>query len=315
MALRNLRVLRYIDEVARIGSVRQAANRLNVTPSALLRRIQDVEYDLGAKIFERRASGVHLTAAGEFIIRWIRSQDADLRRVHSQIEELSGLRRGEIRIACSQAVARSFLIREILAFQVRHPLVKFQVVVADHRTAINLLADYQTDLVLVFRPSRSPELQTILTIGQRLVAVFASNHPLAGEKSLRLRQCALYDVALPEGSFGGREILENQLATSSSKLNIVFEANSFEMLGDFVASTQAITFQIEIGALGWMQDPRFAVRPISELDGAYGPLVLGQFKGRTLSVAVASFAEQVSRKMESMRTLPMAGKPSDQPLP
>src|SRR5438034_8808420 len=106
MALRNMCIWQYIDTVARAGSVRQAAERMNVTPSALLRRIQDVEYDLGAKIFERHVSGMQLTAAGEILIRWIRNQNADLRRVYSQIEELAGLQRGEIRIACSQAVGR-----------------------------------------------------------------------------------------------------------------------------------------------------------------------------------------------------------------
>ena len=55
MALRNQRIWAYIDEVARAGSVRQAAERLNMTPSALLRRIQDVEHDLGAPLFERHS--------------------------------------------------------------------------------------------------------------------------------------------------------------------------------------------------------------------------------------------------------------------
>jgi DNA-binding transcriptional LysR family regulator len=300
-----MRIWRYIDEVARVGSVRQAAERLSVTPSALLRRIQDVEYDLNAAVFERHATGVKLTAAGEVLIRWIRSQNADLRRVYSHIEELSGLKRGEIRIACSQAVARSFLLTEIIAFNAQHPLVKFKVVVTDHRSALQSLANYETDLVLIFRPSRSAELQTILSVGQGLAAVMAADHPLAEKETVRIRECAGYDVALPEGSFGGREILDDKLASSSAKLNIVLEANSFDMLADFVARTQAITFQIDIGTLNWRDDPRFAVRPVSDIDGAYGPLVLGQFKGRALPLAPAKFAEQLSRRLDDLRSLPM----------
>lgn len=305
MALRNMRIWRYIDEVARVGSVRQAAERLAITPSALLRRIQDVEHDLNATIFERHVSGVQLTAAGEVLIRWIRSQNADLRRVYSQIEELSGLQRGEIRIACSQAVARSFLLAEILAFKERHPKVKFKVTVTDHRAALQLLAGYETDLVLIFRPARSAELQTILSVGQGLVVAMAADHPLAARATLRIRECADYDVALPEGSFGGREIIEDRLASSSAKLNVVLEANSFDMLADYVMQTQAITFQIDIGALGWRADPRFAVRPVSDADEAYGPLVLGQLKGRALPLAAAKFAEQLSRRLDDLRTLPM----------
>ena len=62
--MRHMRIWRYIDETARCGSLRRAAERLNITPSALQRRIQDVEEDLGTLLFERRPSGVALTAAG-----------------------------------------------------------------------------------------------------------------------------------------------------------------------------------------------------------------------------------------------------------
>lgn len=309
MALRQMRIWRYIDEVVRTGSVRQAAERMNVTPSALLRRIQDVEYDLNVPIFERHATGVKLTAAGEVFIRWIRSQNSELRRVYSEIEDLVGLKRGEISIACSQAVARNFLVDEILNFNSLHPDVKFKVLVTDHRTALQSLSTYESDLVLVFRPSRSADLQTILSVGQGINAVMAADHPLASREILRIRDCAEYRVALPDPSFGGREIIEDSLLTSTTKLDIQLEANSFDMLGDFVMRTQAITFQFDVGTIRWKADPRFAVRPVSERDCAAGPLVLGQFKGRTLPLAPAKFAEQLARKLDELRVIPTREEP------
>jgi DNA-binding transcriptional LysR family regulator len=306
MAFRNMRVWRYIEEVARIGSVRQAAERLHVTPSALLRRIQDVEFDLGAPIFDRSTSGVRLTAAGEILVRWIQNQNADLRRVYSQIEELSGLRRGEVKISCSQAVSRSFLLPEITAFRSRYPLVAFNMMVTDHTRAMQSLIAYGSDLILVFRPPRLAELQTIMSIGQNLVAIMAHDHPLAAQPAVRLRDCAQYDVALPDRSFSGREIIEDLLAPGSARMNVVFEANAFDVLYEFVKGTQAITFQIDIGALGWRDDPTIAIRPISDLDAAHGPLVLGQLKGRVLPLAAATFAEQLAARLDTLRGLPMA---------
>jgi DNA-binding transcriptional LysR family regulator len=307
MALRNMRVWRYIEEVARIGSVRQAAERLHVTPSALLRRIQDVEFDLGATIFDRSSSGVRLTAAGEILVHWIQNQNADLRRVYSQIDELTGLRRGEVRISCSQAVARNFLLHEITAFRARYPLVAFNMMVSDHNRAMQSLMAYGSDLILVFRPPRLAELQPIASIGQGLVAIMASDHPLASRPSVRIRDCAQYEVALPDRSFSGREMIEDVLATSSAKLNVVFETNSFDVLCEFVKGTGVITFQIDIGALGWRNDPGLAIRPVSDLDAAHGPLVLGQLKGRVLPLAAGTFAEQLARRMDEIRSLPTVG--------
>lgn len=301
-----MRVWRYIDEVARAGSVRQAAERLYVTPSALLRRIQDVESDLGTPIFERSAAGMQLTSAGEIFINWIRNQNADLRRVYSEIEALSGLRRGEIRISPSQAVARGFLLQEIISFRHRHPLVKFKVTVSDHTKAMQALLTYDTDLILVFRPPQAAELQALMSIGQGIVAVMANDHPLAQHETLRLRDCLDYDVAMPDSSFSGREIIDEVLTKRSMRLNPVMEVNSFELLADLVKHSRIITFQIDIGTLHWRNDPQLAIVPIDTADAAHGPLVLGQLKGRTLPLAVAKFAEQLSRSLDNMRTLPTA---------
>jgi DNA-binding transcriptional LysR family regulator len=51
--MKHLRILRYVDEVARTGSIRKAADHLNVTASAVNRRIMDLEDELGAQLFER----------------------------------------------------------------------------------------------------------------------------------------------------------------------------------------------------------------------------------------------------------------------
>lgn len=296
MAFRNMRVWRYIDEVARAGSVRQAAERVNITSSALLRRLQDVEHDLGTPIFERYASGMKLTAAGELLMRWIRSQNADLQRVTSQISELEGLQRGEVTIACSQA-AQTFLAREINLFRREYPRVRFSMQVTDYRAALLALSDFETDLVLIFQPLPSHDLQSIASIEQRMVAVMAHDHPLASQESVRLSQCGSYDVALSAPALGGREMMEKVLHSAAGRLSVMFDSNSFAMLPNLVEGTQVIGFNIEIGALEWKTDPRLAVRPISDLQRASGPINLGQLKGRTLPLAAAKFAEHLRRAL------------------
>ena len=189
--MKHLRILRYVDEVARTGSIRKAADQLNVTASAVNRRIMDFEEELGAQLFERRPRGVRLTAAGEVFVHYLREQDGGVERMKSQIEDLKGLRRGTVRIACSQALALDFLPREIAAFRARHPMVSFGVSVLDHEQAMTALADYEVDLVLVFRPPFLPNFQPLMSLEQRIVAVMSAEHPLAtrsDRQAARLRQ-------------------------------------------------------------------------------------------------------------------------------
>src|SRR5256885_9431236 len=121
--MKHLRIFHYVDEVARCGSIRKAAEQLNVTSSAVNRHVLDLEEELGTPLFERRPRGVRLTSAGEVFVRYLRQQTGDVDRMTSQIEDLKGMRRGTVRIACSQALALDFLPREIAQFRERHPFV------------------------------------------------------------------------------------------------------------------------------------------------------------------------------------------------
>jgi DNA-binding transcriptional LysR family regulator len=303
-----MRIWRYVDEVARAGSLRQAAERLNVTASALQRRIHDVEEDLGTSLFERLPTGMRLTAAGEAFIRWVRSQASDLERVQSQIEDLSGLRRGVVRIACSQALAAFLLPQEIGAFTTEHPGVHFAVSVTDHKRAVALLRDYEADLALVFQPDTYPELEPLMAVGQRLMAIMRADHVLASRPTLRLRDCAAFPLALPDRSFGGRQIAEGIMSGGSTRFDVQVEANSFEFLRAYAARTDAITLQIEVGALPAMLGDGLVARPIDDREQMHGALVLGQLRGRNLPVAAAKFADQLIRRLDGPRTLPTAAR-------
>jgi DNA-binding transcriptional LysR family regulator len=299
MSMRHLRFLRYVDEVARAGSIRKAAEQLHVTASAVNRRVMDLEEELDAPLFERRARGVRLTAAGELFVRYIREQAGDVERMKSQIEDLKGLRRGTVRIACSQALALDFLPREIAAYRTKFPLVQFDVQVLDHERAMTALAAYEVDLVLVFRPPFLASFQPLMSLRQRLVALMGADHPLAAQKKkLRLTQMVDYPVALPERSLGGRQLLTNVLARSNLQFNIAAESNSFEFLRNMVLREKLISFQIEIGAV---ESAALVVRQIDDRDVPHADLVLGQLRGRNLPVPAAKFAEQLARVLERMR--------------
>ena len=136
MQLQYLRVFAYIDAVARAGSIRKAAESLFITPSALDRRVQDLERELGAELFERHARGMRLTAAGELFLHHVRAQRADFERIHAEIEHLKGMRRGTVAIAASQALAFSVLPELINRFRRANPGITFKVRICDRQAVV-----------------------------------------------------------------------------------------------------------------------------------------------------------------------------------
>lgn len=300
--MKHLRIFRYVDEVARCGSIRKAAEQLNVTSSAVNRRILDLEEELDAQLFERRARGVRLTAAGEVFVNFLRQHDGDVERMKSQIEDLRGLRRGTVRIACSQALALDFLPREIATFRKQYSSVSFDVKVLDHEKAVAALAGYDVDLLLVFRPPYLANFQPLMTLEQRLVAVMQAKHPLAAKKTLRLRDCAQYPIALAERGFGGRQLLDEFCARTGSRFRVAAESNSFELLRGLVSYGELISFQIRIGAPASNNKLGMVTRDIDDRDVPRANLVLGQLRGRNLPVPTAVFADQLARSLNTARS-------------
>ena len=294
--MQHLRFLHYVDAVARNGSIRGAAETLHVAASAVNRRIQDLEAELGTLLFERLPHGVRLTAAGELFVGYARRRYADLEQVRSQIEDLRGIRRGCVRLAVSQALAPVFLPRAITAFQAAHPGVTFEVKVLDHDRAIRALTDFEADLGLVFNPPSLQGLRVMAQMRCRTCAIVAPGHPLADRPNVRLRDCFQYPLAMPDASLAGRGILDDLLTTSSAQPLPALVSNSFALMHGFVRTAGAVSFQIEIGV---DRSTGLVAVPIEESKLTPGRVMLLSLRERALPVAAASFAETVADRLDA----------------
>ncbi|MBA4263593.1 MAG: LysR family transcriptional regulator [Comamonadaceae bacterium] len=301
--MNHLRFLKYFDEVARVGSIRQAAESLHVAPSAVNRRIQDLEGELGVPLFERLPRGMRLTAAGELFVQYVRGRASALDEVRSEIEELQGLRRGSVKLVASQALAPEFMPQLVADFRRTHPLVDFQVRIGDHVQALAALRAFETDLVLVFNLAHEPDLQVVAQFEQRLVATMHRSHPLASRPGgLRLRECMDYPLVLPNREAGGRQLLERFLVRSSVKLRPVVESNSFEFLRGCLHHGNAISFQIAIGAVS--DGGAIVSREITDRHFPTGELVLAHLRGRQLPVITHAFMAEATTTMTAMSATP-----------
>jgi DNA-binding transcriptional LysR family regulator len=297
--MRHLRTLQLIQDVARIGSIRKAAEDLAITSSALNRRIQHFEEEFGSQVFERVPRGVRLNPAGELLMQHIRTQITDLERIRSQIADLSGERRGHVSIACSQALTPIFLPDQIACYRAAHPGVTFSVRVRDRAAAERELGTFSSDLALVFEPVYLVDFQVIKTIPQPVCAVMSDTHPLADKPDLRLHDCLDVPHVIPSEEYGVRHLLDLATRGRSRALNPVVEADSFEMMREYVLHEQVVSFQIPIG-LQPARDPRLVVRALPARDIRPGLLLLGQMRGRTLPVASAKFALQIAAALEEI---------------
>lgn len=289
---------RYVDEVAKTGSMRMAAEVLSITPSALTRRIQSLEDELGEPIFERLTKGVRLTAAGTVLIAHIRNQLSDMERVKSHISDLVGVRRGHISIACSQGVMAHFVAPQINAYHRSHPNVTFSVIARDRSTAEQALHDYSADLALIFEPIRLVDLKLIATSQQSICVIMANGHTLAKKQKLRLKDCIDYPVALPILPFGTRYLIEKAAARLGIEFAPFIETDSFDFLRNLPSSTDVISFHTRLGLPRKKVYNGMVHRPIDKRDLPAGTLSLLQLNERNLPMATKKFAMQLAQSLQ-----------------
>src|SRR5689334_12944771 len=148
----HLIALRYFGETVRQGSMRQAAEALHVSGSAINRQILKLEDQLQCKLFERLPEGVRLTAAGEVLYRYILGLERDLNRATAEIDDLRGLRRGHVAIACEDGVARDFLPGVLAEFHASFPRVTYSVDVASGPDIVGAVIAGGTDIGIGLYP-------------------------------------------------------------------------------------------------------------------------------------------------------------------
>lgn len=295
--MRHLLVLKYIEKIARTGSLRSAAEELNITASALNRRIQGIEEELGVEIFERHPAGLRPNIAGEILLKHIRDQIADMDRVKSRIADLTGMRAGHINIATTREVVPFFLPELIKRHLADFPAVTFSVNLLERGEAEVSLLDNTNDIAIVFQPIRLNDLQTVYSGAQQMFCIMSQNHPVAGREYLKIYDCVDFPLLLPKQPEGIRQVLDAAAHKIGVALEPALESNSLDLLRLMSQDSEALSFSLAINLRPDLANDRLVSVPLDTTGTPAGVLVAGYLRGRTLPVAAARFLESANKHL------------------
>jgi DNA-binding transcriptional LysR family regulator len=225
----NHRMLRYLDEIVRTGSIRQASLHLNVAASAINRQLIALEEELGGQLFERMPRGLRLTAMGEILLAHVRETKASYELATNRIAQLKGLLRGKIVIGTMGGLAAGLLADAILAFRDKHPWVRIVVRVLGREAIVAAVLEGEVDLGLAYDMDRSPRLQVVARSEQRVGAVVAPDHPLALKTGVRITDCLAYPLVIGEQPMALRRITD-LLVPATVDLRPAVETSSIDLM-------------------------------------------------------------------------------------
>ncbi len=121
----DIRVLKYFLMVAREENITKAAQLLHITQPTLSRQLQQLEQELGVKLFQRSKHSIYLTSEGLLFRRRAQELVNLAEKVKNELSPQEGELAGEVSIGCGELLSMEELSEIISAFNKEHPLVKF----------------------------------------------------------------------------------------------------------------------------------------------------------------------------------------------
>lgn len=293
------RVLRYVDEVARCGSIRGAGERLNIASSAINKHVLQLEEAIGEPLFERLPRGLRLTPAGEILLAHIRRTMKEYSQVEAEIRDLKTLQGGEVIIATMNGLAGGIVPKAAANFCARHPHIKISIRVMFIRDILQSVMDGEADLGLAFNLPPSPQLEELARLDTRLGAVVSPDHPLTGTGSLSLAHCQPYPLIFADRSMLIHGIVADAFASAGLDVEPTFLTNSIETMKCLAASGDGVAF---LSRFDMAEEHRNGVlRYLRIGDRTMGKNILSlvQRGKRSLGLATSMVAEEIIRELRS----------------
>jgi DNA-binding transcriptional LysR family regulator len=230
------RSIRYFTVVCEEQSVRSAADRLRIAPSAVGRKVKDLETDLGVVLLTRTPRGIKPTALGALFLDYVTQRHANDSAIISRLLETSRLKRGEIKIALGEAFLGDLVPTAIARFNERYPGIKFSLQVMNTEQIIESVENNRTDIGIAFNP---PETHNAISTDQLfsdIVCFIPAGWQQPSKAAVSLKELEQYPCALLSREFSARHLIDAAEREAGVRLHVTLETNSLCAVKHFVTA-------------------------------------------------------------------------------
>ena len=174
-----LQQLRYFLAVVETRHFTKAAERLGVSQPTLSKQIHTLEGTLGAPLFERVRGDVTLTVAGETLLPLASRMIADADAAREAVQDIVGLRRGEVRLGATPSLCSSLVPAVLRGFRAAHPDIALHVNESSSQDLSAALLAHSLDLALIVQPEHGvdPALEAAPILRESLVVASVADGP------------------------------------------------------------------------------------------------------------------------------------------
>lgn len=237
----DLRQMKYFVKVAETLNFSEASKELCITQSTLSQQINQMERELGQKLFQRNSHEVHLTEAGDALLPYVWRCLGAASECYERATDLSKMLTGSLNIGVTYSFS-SIMTEAVVDFLKQYPHVKINICHQTMETLMEKLLHHQLDLVLAFKPeNENSKVSSEPIFSNCLTAVVDSYHPLAAKKMVTLDDLARYPLAMPSRGLQARNLFDQLTEGRSDALHVKIEINNVQMLLHLIQDSRYAT--------------------------------------------------------------------------
>ena len=263
MMLENFR-LRVFRAVAEHLNFRKAGEQLFLTQPAVTLQIKALEEELGVKLFERSASGVRLTAAGDTLLAFAGELSRLATSAEQAVAQLGGAAAGELVLGASTTAAQYVLPAMLAEFARRFPAVRLQVFSGNSEAIGEGVANGRFGLGIIEGPAMRRDLNVAPWFEDEMVIVVARGDEWAELGVIAAEKLLDRPLVMRERGSGSRQVVERSLQKAGlrlGQLQVAMQLDSTEAilscveagLGIGIVSGWAVTERVRAGRLATLR--------------------------------------------------------------
>ena len=247
--------LQYVLAIARNNSISKAAKELYISQPSLSKYLQNLESNLGIKLFERAGNNFILTYAGERYINCAREILKVKKDLDDEFSDILNHKKGRLNVACSMARSPYLIAETIPKFKGKYPNVEIKFLEElESNNLDELLMSGEADIAIFTYSENNNMLDCELLKNEEITLAVDRNHPLANEGK-QMKGCKFpwidinrfkddnFVLNYPETKSG--EIAEQVLGKFEKKPNVVLKTKSIECAIRLAACGFGVSFALD----------------------------------------------------------------------
>jgi DNA-binding transcriptional LysR family regulator len=288
--------LKVFTTVAKTGSFTEAGKLLQITQPSATTLVQSLSRELAVKLFEKLGTKTHLTSAGQEALRYAHQMLGKEEELRRRMEELSGLKKGSLKIGGSVVAGASFLPAAVLRFVKKNPGFDIDLKIHRSEDLEKMLLAGDLDVAVMGIAPRSPLVVGKVFREEDVVVIAPPNHPLTKRRSVPLKLLANEHLISTLRNIMKQKFLEKGLSFVPS-VQVNLDIGSRDVVRSAVASGLGIGFLSKCHVVNDVKAGRIQILNVPELK-LKRSLYLAVHKNRQHSPLMQSFMEYLIQYRE-----------------